>query len=109
MTQVAPVVFLLDVDNTLLDNDRFTGDLKLHLTPAFGAARKERYWAIFEKLREELGYADYLRALQRQSYLRVAVWAKTRGGFRFVGGDRRTESSTNTLIRFDRKLKERSS
>ena len=60
-----PVVFLLDVDNTLLDNDRIVADLKQHLTQAFGAERQERYWAIFEKLRAELGYADYLGALQR--------------------------------------------
>jgi FMN phosphatase YigB (HAD superfamily) len=65
MTQPAPVVFLLDVDNTLLDNDRITDDLKRHLTHAFGAARQERYWAIFENLRVELGYSDYLGALQR--------------------------------------------
>ena len=65
MTQLAPVVFLLNVDNTLLDNDRIGADLKRHLTQAFGAERQERYWAIFEKLRVELGYADYLGALQR--------------------------------------------
>jgi FMN phosphatase YigB (HAD superfamily) len=65
MTLLAPVVFLLDVDNTLLDNDRIIADLKQHLTRAFGAERQERYWAIFEKLRVELGYADYLGALQR--------------------------------------------
>jgi hypothetical protein len=65
MTQIAPIVFLLDVDNTLLDNDRIVSDLKRHLTDAFGAERQERYWVIFEKLREELGYADYLGALQR--------------------------------------------
>jgi FMN phosphatase YigB (HAD superfamily) len=65
MTQLAPVVFLLDVDNTLLDNDRIGADLKRHLTQAFGAERQERYWAIFEKPRVELGYADYLGVLQR--------------------------------------------
>src|SRR5512140_1539317 len=65
MTQLAPVVFLLDVDNTLLDNDRVIEDLKDHLTQAFGVERQQRYWAIFEKHREELGYADYLGALQR--------------------------------------------
>jgi FMN phosphatase YigB (HAD superfamily) len=58
-------VFLLDVDNTLLDNDAVTDDLRDHLTQAFGADRQERYWAIFEELRTELGYADYLGALQR--------------------------------------------
>ena len=65
MTRLEPVVFLLDVDNTLLDNDRVVADLKDHLTRAFGAERQERYWAIFEELRAELGYTDYLGALQR--------------------------------------------
>lgn len=65
MSQSAPVVFFLDVDNTLLDNDRLTDELRHHLTQAFGAERQERYWAIFEKRRAELGYADYLGALQR--------------------------------------------
>jgi FMN phosphatase YigB (HAD superfamily) len=65
MTEYPPVVFLLDVDNTLLDNDRVIADLKNHLTQAFGVERQHRYWAIFEKHREELGYADYLGALQR--------------------------------------------
>jgi len=65
MTEPVPVVFLLDVDNTLLDNDRIIADLKQHLTDMFGTARQERYWTILEKLRTELGYADYLGALQR--------------------------------------------
>lgn len=59
------VVFLLDVDNTLLDNDQVTADLKRYLSEAVGADCQERYWAIFEALRTELGYADYLGALQR--------------------------------------------
>jgi FMN phosphatase YigB (HAD superfamily) len=59
------VVILLDVDNTLLDNDQVAADLRHHLTRAFGEKRQERYWAIFEELRSELGYADYLGALQR--------------------------------------------
>lgn len=59
------VVFLFDVDNTLLDNDRVTADLKRHLTGAFGAERARWYWDTFEELRAELGYADYLGALQR--------------------------------------------
>ena len=59
------VVFLLDVDNTLLDNDRIVADLRCHLESTFGAASAERYWAGFEALRSELGYADYLGALQR--------------------------------------------
>ena len=59
------VVSLLDVDNTLLDNDRIILDLRRHLESEFGVASSDRYWAIFEGLREELGYADYLGALQR--------------------------------------------
>src|SRR5258707_6492751 len=61
----ARIVFLFDVDNTLLDNDRVTADLKEHLEQEVGAARAQRYWVIFEKLRTELGYADYLGALQQ--------------------------------------------
>lgn len=59
------VVFLFDVDNTLLDNDRVTADLRKYLEIEVGAARSNRYWEIFEELRRELGYADYLGALQR--------------------------------------------
>jgi FMN phosphatase YigB (HAD superfamily) len=59
------VVFLLDVDNTLLDNDFFESDLRHHLAREFGVASRDRYWAIMEELRIELGYADYLGALQR--------------------------------------------
>jgi FMN phosphatase YigB (HAD superfamily) len=59
------VIFLLDVDNTLLDNDCVQGDLRNHLEHEFGTASRDRYWAIFQALREELGYADYLGALQR--------------------------------------------
>lgn len=58
-------VFLFDVDNTLLDNDRVAIDLRRHLTKASGEECESRYWTIFEELREELGYADYLGALQR--------------------------------------------
>jgi FMN phosphatase YigB (HAD superfamily) len=59
------VIFLFDVDNTLLDNDRVTGDLKHHLEQQVGHERQQRYWEFFEQLRTELGYADYLGALQR--------------------------------------------
>ena len=59
------VVFLFDVDNTLLDNDRVVADLMRHLEREVGHERQQRYWAIFEELRSELGYADYLGALQR--------------------------------------------
>jgi len=59
------VVFLLDCDNTLLDNDVVEEDLRSHLAQEFGPASRDRYWAILEDLRRELGYADYLGALQR--------------------------------------------
>jgi FMN phosphatase YigB (HAD superfamily) len=58
------VIFLLDVDNTLLDNDRFAQDLGERLESAFGAAERARYWEIFGRRREALGLADYLGALQ---------------------------------------------
>ena len=59
------VVFLLDVDNTLLDNDRFGADLGARLEQAFGVEQRDRYWAILAALREELSYVDYLAALQK--------------------------------------------
>ncbi len=65
MTAPSEVVFLLDVDNTLLDNDRIVADLDEHLRRQFGRESRDRYWTIFEALRVELGYADYLGALQR--------------------------------------------
>ncbi len=60
-----PVAFLVDVDNTLLDNDHIAANLKRHLEHAVGPEQQARYWTIFEELRAELGYADYLGALQR--------------------------------------------
>ena len=59
------MVLLFDVDNTLLDNDRVEADLKCHLKRKVGEECQQRYWEIFEQLRSELGYADYLGALQR--------------------------------------------
>ena len=58
-------VFFFDVDNTLVDNDRVAEDLKRHLRTKVGETSAQRYWEIFEQLRNELGYADYLGALQR--------------------------------------------
>lgn len=58
------VVFLLDVDNTLLDNDRFKADLDARLVRDFGAGDAARYWALYDSVREDLGYADYLATLQ---------------------------------------------
>jgi len=58
-------VFLFDVDNTLLDNDHVTADLKRHLEQHVGPERSRCYWQRFEEIRAELGYADYLGALQR--------------------------------------------
>jgi FMN phosphatase YigB (HAD superfamily) len=59
------IVFLVDVDNTLLDNDRIQADLRRHLEREFGAVCRDRYWAILEQLFTDLGYRDYLGALQR--------------------------------------------
>jgi len=61
----ARVVFLFDVDNTLVDNDRVAADLQRHLVSEIGAYGAQEYWQMFEQLRTELGYADYLGALQK--------------------------------------------
>jgi FMN phosphatase YigB (HAD superfamily) len=82
MSQRADLVFLFDVDNTLLDNDRLQNDLFQHIRKEFGAKARARYLAIFEELRSELGYADYLGALERYRLermhdprlLKVANW-----------------------------------
>jgi FMN phosphatase YigB (HAD superfamily) len=65
MSTPAPLAFLLDVDNTLLDNDRVHADLEHHLEERFGADAAARYWALYEALRVKLGYADYLGAIQQ--------------------------------------------
>jgi FMN phosphatase YigB (HAD superfamily) len=65
MTVLHPIVFLLDADNTLLDNDAIQLDLKDHLERVFGRATRERYWRILEDLFAEVGYRDYIGALQR--------------------------------------------
>lgn len=76
------LVFLFDVDNTLLDNDHVQHDLSAHLEQHYGEKARDRYWALFEELRGQLGYADYLGALQRYRLedmhdprvLRIANW-----------------------------------
>src|SRR5262249_37052238 len=65
MRDVNDVVFLFDVDNTLLDNDAVQDDLSAYLEREVGLESRVRYWEIFEQLRTQLGYADYLGALQR--------------------------------------------
>src|SRR5215813_650312 len=65
MTPAHRMVFLIDVDNTLVDNDAIQQDLKDHLERAYGLASRVRYWKILEDLFDELGYRDYLGALQR--------------------------------------------
>jgi FMN phosphatase YigB (HAD superfamily) len=64
MTGSLPLIFLLDVDNTLFDNDGFAADLSTRLQRDFGTAAREHYWALYARRREQLGYADYLGALQ---------------------------------------------
>src|SRR6516162_3494288 len=65
MTLPHPIVFLVDVDNTLVDNDGIQQDLKDHLEQTYGVAARDRYWKILEDLMTELGYRDYIGALQR--------------------------------------------
>ena len=65
MASVPDLTVLIDVDNTLLDNDAVIADLRQHLRERFGGECERRYWQLFEELRAELGYADYLGALQR--------------------------------------------
>jgi FMN phosphatase YigB (HAD superfamily) len=65
MTKTPAVVFLFDVDNTLVDNDGVQADLKEHLEKTYGIDARDRYWEILEELRSELGYVDYLGALER--------------------------------------------
>jgi len=65
MTATHDIIFLFDCDNTLLDNDHVQADLRAHLEQQFGVASSDRYWKILEELRCELGYVDYLGALQR--------------------------------------------
>ena len=65
MTREHDIVFLFDVDNTLLDNDRVQAHLREHLAENYGAEARDRYWQILEELREQLGYVDYLGALER--------------------------------------------
>ena len=65
MTQLHPIVFLVDVDTTLVDNDGIQQDLKDHLEQTYGRAARDRYWTILEDLMTELGYRDYIGALQR--------------------------------------------
>ena len=65
MTDKPSIVFLFDVDNTLLDNDRIQAHLREHLAERYGAAARDRYWEILQRLVDELGYTDYLGALER--------------------------------------------
>jgi len=65
VSKKSEIVFLFDVDNTLIDNDRVQAHLSEHLEQTYGKATRDRYWEIFEGLRSELGYADYLGALER--------------------------------------------
>ena len=76
------IVFLFDIDNTLVDNDRVQADLKQHLATTYGPEARDRYWEILEQKRTELGYVDYLGALERYreesmhrpEILRMANW-----------------------------------
>jgi FMN phosphatase YigB (HAD superfamily) len=65
MTLPHPTAYLVDVDNTLIDNDAIQQELKEHLERVYGLASRVRYWKILEDLFSELGYRDYIGALQR--------------------------------------------
>jgi hypothetical protein len=86
MSNPLNIVFLFDIDNTLIDNDRVQTDLKEHLEQAYGIAARDRYWEILERLRSELGYVDYLGALERfrietihrPDILRMSSWLVVR-------------------------------
>lgn len=65
MSETADIAFLFDVDDTLLDNDRVHEDMSAHIERMFGASGRDRYWTIYEDLRKQLGYADYLGAIQK--------------------------------------------
>lgn len=65
MSAMNRIVFLVDVDNTLLDNDDIQADIKTHLAREYGSACRDRYWVILEDVFTELGYRDYLGAPQR--------------------------------------------
>ena len=65
MPEPQDLIFLFDVDNTLLDNDKVRSDLRDYLETSYGAKARDRYWALFEELQSQLGYADYLGALER--------------------------------------------
>ena len=82
MADARDLVFLFDVDNTLLDNDRVQQELREHLEESYGERARDRYWAIFQELWKELDYADYIGALERYRreelhdprILRMANW-----------------------------------
>lgn len=82
MTKTHDVVFQFDVDNTLIDNDSVQAHLGEHLAQSYGVATRDRYWEIFEKLRSEIGYADYLGApecfriepIHHPTVLRMSTW-----------------------------------
>ena len=82
MIAMADIVFLFDVDNTLLDNDRVQADMGVHLAKYYGESTRDRFWELFETIRSELGYSDYLGALERYrlenlhdpALLRMANW-----------------------------------
>jgi FMN phosphatase YigB (HAD superfamily) len=65
MKKNSPIAFLVDVDDTLLDNGRVQADLKKHIEREFGPQCRDRFWAIHEELFKQLGYCDYLGAFQR--------------------------------------------
>ena len=93
------VVFLFDVDNTLVDNDRVQADLRDHLAAQFGEAACDRYWEILEALRSELGYVDYLGALERYRLERQHDPRLQAIDDRFAGNRSRSSSASRPSAR----------
>jgi FMN phosphatase YigB (HAD superfamily) len=102
MARVQPIVFLIDVDNTLLDNDGVQQDLKNHIERAYGPDARDRYWRILEDLFSELGYRDYLGALQRfrvEHPLEVELLSMSDYLIDYPFADRLYPSALNVLAR----------
>lgn len=57
------IVFLVDVDNTLLDNDRVKANLDDHLRAVVGSRLAQCFWDIYEQVRKEKGVVDIPAAL----------------------------------------------
>lgn len=65
MSRIAPVAFLFDVDNTLLDNDRVRAELAETIERIVGPERGEAFWESYEQVRRDRDYVDYPNTIAR--------------------------------------------